>query len=108
MRITKNKTEIDYSNSISKSIYLGDIFSDFHQVFSSLSEIIDDFDVIVPVNDAAYELSFKLKHLAKKSQFTELPEEENYRLVSDKFQIHREFSDLFASSKIRLNNFRCK
>ena len=104
VRITKNKTEIDYSNSISKSIYLGDIFSDFHQVFSSLSEIIDDFDVIVPVNDAAYELSFKLKHLAKKSQFTELPEEENYRLVSDKFQIHREFSDLFASSKIRLNN----
>ena len=61
VRSTKNKTEIDYSNSISKSIYLGDIFSDFNGVFSGLSEILDNFDIVIPVNDAAYELSFKLK-----------------------------------------------
>ena len=90
----KNKTEIDYSNSISKSIYLGDIFSDFNGVFSGLSEILDNFDIVIPINDAAYELSFKLKHLATKSQFKHLPEEKNYRLVSDKFLIHKEFYDL--------------
>lgn len=104
VRISKNKTEIDYSNSITKTIYMGDVFSDFYGVFSSLSQIVNDFDIIVPINDAAYELSFKLKHLAKKSQFAKLPKEKNYRLVSDKFQIHLEFSDLFAPSKIKLNN----
>ena len=108
VRSTKNKTEIDYSNSISKSIYLGDIFSDFNGVFSGLSEILDNFDIVIPVNDAAYELSFKLKHLATKSQFKHLPEEKNYRLVSDKFLIHKEFYDLFALSKISLNDLYIK
>lgn len=97
VRSAINKTEIDYSNSISKSIYLGNVFSDFYGVLSGLSEILNDFDIVVPANDAAYELSFKLKHLAQKRQFSELPEEKNYRLVSDKFLIHREFSDLFTT-----------
>ena len=108
VRSTKNKTEIDYSNSISKSIYVGDIFSDFNGVLHGLSEILDNYDLVIPVNDAAYELSFKLTHLATKFQFKHLPEEKKYRLVSDKYLIHREFSDLFAISNIKLNNLYIK
>lgn len=108
VRSTKNRTEIDHSNSITKSVYLGNVFADFNGVFCSLLEILEDFDIVVPVNDAAYELSFRLKQFAQRHQFSELPEEKSYRLVSDKFLIHTVFSDLFAASEVRLNNLYLK
>ena len=104
VRIDHFKGAIDYSNTIKTSFFLGNVFSEFYDVLCQLNEIVNDFDVVVPVNDAAYELCFRLRKIVKGSQFESLPEESSYRLVSDKFLIHRVFADLFKTSDLRLNN----